>query len=372
MRRERVLSAPEAVMDLFAEPRMRRPRAMSPRRGSAAVVLILAAIAVVATVALAFRRDMETARVHTQGRSRVVDSPWGLIEYADVGAGPPVLMIHGSGGGFDQGLDFSAPLAREGVRIIAPSRFGYLRSAMPEGATVEMQADALDWLMNRLGIDQAVIIGGSAGALSATQLALRHPRRCRGLVLVVPALHAPDRLPGANAAPDRGTQRMINAALGSDFLFWAGIRGAPDFMTRMVLATDPATVKSATDTERRRAGDVMFHILPVSERREGLLMDSATAGAPPDWPVERIACPALVVGARGDLYETDKAAVHVAERIPDARLVMYPDGGHLWIGYDAELWRTVGAFVKGSRPPTGAGAARPEPRARHRRPAGPA
>lgn len=326
---------------------MRRPRATSRRRGRLAGVATLVAAAIVAAVvSVAFHRDLRTARAHTVGRSRVVDSPWGPIEYADVGSGPPVLMIHGSGGGFDQGLDFSAPLAREGVRIIAPSRFGYLRSAMPEGATVEMQADALDWLMNRLGIQQAVIIGGSAGALSATQLALRHPERCRGLVLVVPALHAPDRLPGANAAPDPGTQRAINAVLGSDLLFWAGVRGAPDFMTRMVLATDPATVKAARDSERQRAADVMFHILPVSERREGLLMDSATAGAPPDWPVERIACPALVVGARGDLYETDKAALEVAGRIPGATLVMYPDGGHLWIGHDAELWRAVGAFVE--------------------------
>lgn len=337
-------------MTLFDGPRT-RSRAKAGRRWPAVVAaIVVAAVAIAATVFLAFHRDMRAARAHAGGPSRVVDSPWGPIEYADVGSGPPVLMIHGSGGGFDQGVDFSAPLAREGVRVIAPSRFGYLRSAMPEGATVEMQADALDWLMNRLGIEQAVIIGGSAGALSATQLALRHPERCRGLVLVVPALHAPDRLPGANAAPDPGTQRAIDAVLGSDLLFWAGVRGAPDFMMRMVLATDPATVRAAADSERQRARAVMFHILPVSERREGLLMDSATAGAPPDWPVERIACPALVVGARGDLYETDKAAVHVAERIPDARLVMYPDGGHLWIGHDAELWRTVGAFVKGLAP----------------------
>jgi 2-hydroxy-6-oxonona-2,4-dienedioate hydrolase len=332
-------------MNLFSEPRMRRPEAKT-RRGRLPIVVSVAAVVIVATVALAFQRDMEAARAATLGRSQVVDSPWGPIEYADVGSGPPVLMIHGSGGGFDQGLAFSAPLAREGVRIIAPSRFGYLRSAMPDDATVEMQADALDWLMRRLGIEQAVIIGGSAGALSATQLALRHPERCRGLVLLVPAMYAPDRLPGANAAPDAGTQRVINAVLGSDLLFWAGVRAAPDFMTRMVLATEPATVKAASESERQRARSVTFHILPISARKQGLLMDSATAGAPPSWPVERIACPTLAVGARGDLYETDKAAVDAARRIPDARLVMYTDGGHLWIGHDAELWRTVGAFVK--------------------------
>lgn len=336
-------------MTLLDGPRTPRSRAKA-RRLWLAGVAALAVIATVATVSLAFQRDMDKARAPTLGRSEVVDSPWGPIEYADVGSGPPVLMIHGSGGGFDQGLAFSAPLARQGVRIIAPSRFGYLRSAMPEDATVEMQADALDWLMQRLEIEQAVIIGGSAGALSATQLALRHPERCRGLVLLVPAIHAPDRLPGANAAPDAGTQRVINAVLGSNLLFWAGMRGAPDFMTRMVLATDPATVKAATAGERQRARSAMFHILPISARKEGLLMDSATAGTPPPWPVERITCPTLAIGARGDLYETDKAAVDAAARIPDARLVIYPDGGHLWIGHDAELWRMVRAFVREGEP----------------------
>ncbi len=336
-------------MNLFGEPRM-RPRGRARRRRLPVVVVSLSVIAVCATVAFAFRRDMAEARAATLGRSEVVESPWGPIEYADVGSGPPVLMIHGSGGGFDQGLAFSAPLARQDVRIIAPSRFGYLRSAMPDDATVEMQADALDWLMRRLEIERAVIIGGSAGALSATQLALRHPERCRGLVLLVPAMYAPDRLPGANAAPDAGTQGVINAVLVSDLLFWAGMRAAPDFMTRMVLATEPATVKAATEGERQRARSVMFHILPISARKEGLLMDSATAGTPPPWPVERIACPTLAIGARGDLYETDKAAVDAAARIPDARLVMYPDGGHLWIGHDAELWRTVGAFVRDVEP----------------------
>ncbi len=331
---------------MFKTPRGRRRPPRPYRRWIAGAVAILMVIGVVGTT-LAWRRDMATARAPLVNRSQVVDSPWGPIEYADVGAGPPVLFIHGSGGGFDQALAFSAPLAGRGVRIIAPSRFGYLRSAMPRGATVEMQADALDWLMRRLGIEQAVIFGGSAGALSATQLALRHPDRCRGLVLAVPALYAPDRLPGANAAPDANTQRAINAALGSDFLFWAGVRTAPGFMTRMVLATDPATVQAAQDSERKRVGDVMFHILPVSARREGLLMDSATAGTPPSWPVERIACPTLVIGARGDLYETDKAAIYAAERIPGSRLVLYPDGGHLWVGHDAELWRAVADFVGG-------------------------
>ena len=332
-------------MTPFDGPNMRRPQPRPPGWRAVAAVAGVVAIGLFAVVSLNFQRDLAEARTATLGRSRVIDSPWGSIEYADIGSGPAVLFIHGSGGGFDQALAFGTPLAGRGVRIIAPSRFGYLRSAMPDGATPEMQADALDWLMRRLGIQEAVIFGGSAGALSATQLALRHPERCRGLVLAVPALHAPDRLPGANAAPNPATQRAIDAALGSDLLFWTGIRAAPDFMTRMVLATDPAVVRAAPAAEQARVREAMFGILPVSARREGLRMDSATAGRPPPLPVEQIACPTLVMAARGDLYETDKAAIHTAKRIPGARLVLYPDGGHLWVGHDAELWSTVSVFI---------------------------
>lgn len=307
----------------------------------------LAAVALAATAAgLAFRKDMAAARAATEGRSRVIDSPYGAIEYADVGSGPVVLVIHGSGGGFDQGLAFAAPLLAEPVRVIAPSRFGYLRSAMPGDATPQTQADALAYLLKTLEVDEAVIFGGSAGALSAMQLALRHPGLCRGLVLGVPASYAPERAAGENAAPGPAVQALIDRALGSDLLFWAGIRLAPGFMTRMILATDPALVEHASQAERRRVAEVLFHILPISARRRGLMMDSATAGAPPPYPIEEIACPMLVISAEDDLYGTAKSAAYTAAKAKDARLVLYPTGGHLWVGHDAEVWALVADFVR--------------------------
>jgi len=308
---------------------------------------VLAALGAVAVLAAksAFDKDMTAARAATQGRSQVIASPYGPIEYADVGQGPVLLMIHGSGGGFDQGLAFSRPLRSQAVRIIAPSRFGYLRSAMPKDATPEMQADALAYLLRTLEIDDAVIFGGSAGGLSAAQLAIRHPDLCRGLILGVPAIYAPERAPNTNAAPNRAVQALINRALGSDVLFWLGVRTAPDFMTKMILATDPRLVADAPVPEQQRVRDVLFHILPISARKEGLVMDSATAGAPPRYALESIACPALAISARDDLYGTDKAARFAAAHIPGARLILYDTGGHLWVGHDAELWQAVAAFI---------------------------
>lgn len=312
------------------------------------VLPALAGVAALAggLTALAFQRDIAAARDATVGRSTVIDSPWGAMEYAETGSGPPVLMIHGSGGGFDQALAFAAPLSRQGVRLIAPSRFGYLQSAFPEGGSPEMQADALAFLLDEAGIDAAVIIGGSAGALSAVQLALRHPERCKGLVLLVPAIYAPDRVTNESAAPNAFVSGAIRAVLGSDVLFWLAIRAAPDQMIRLLFATDPALLDEAAPAEQLRVRQSLFHVLPVSARQQGLLLDGATAGDPPRWPLENITCPVLAISARDDLYGTQKAAVHAAASISGARLLMFESGGHLWVGHDDDVWSAVAAFIR--------------------------
>lgn len=316
---------------------------MTPIRWAVAAV-VLAALGLTGVAAGAYRQDMAAARAPLAG-SQVIDSPFGPIEFADVGRGPVVLVIHGSGGGFDQGLAFSERLDRDRFRIIAPSRFGYLRSAMPPDATPEMQADALAYLLNHLEVDQAVIFGGSAGALSAAQLALRHPERCRGLVLGVPALYGPNRAPEERAPAPWPVRVLTDLALRSDLVFWMAIRIAPDLMTRMVLATEPAVLAAAGPEEAARAKRVLRHILPISARHAGIAMDSATAGSPPPYPLEQLSCPLLAISARDDLYGTADAAAHAAALAPRGRLILFDEGGHLWAGHDAEVWAAVADFV---------------------------
>jgi len=78
-----------------------------------------------------FNRDMALARVHAAQGSVLVTTRCGPIYYQKAGTGIPLLVVHGSGGGHDQGMAFAAPLAQRGMRVIAMSRFGYLRTHMP-------------------------------------------------------------------------------------------------------------------------------------------------------------------------------------------------------------------------------------------------
>src|SRR5262245_37795360 len=137
--------------------------------------------AILAWLARAFAIDQRAHRQRLCGKSQVIGTRRGPIEYAEAGSGPAVLVVHGAGGGFDQGMEFAEPIATAGFRVVAMSRFGYLRTAMPVDASPAAQADAHLALMDALGIDRAVVIGASPGAPSAMQFALRHPDRCQAL-----------------------------------------------------------------------------------------------------------------------------------------------------------------------------------------------
>jgi hypothetical protein len=79
-----------------------------------------------AAIMAAFRSDMGAARARLAARSRLVETTCGPVEVAESGSGPAVLVVHGTGGGFDQGMMAATGPFGTGYRVIAPSRFGYL------------------------------------------------------------------------------------------------------------------------------------------------------------------------------------------------------------------------------------------------------
>jgi len=294
-----------------------------------------------------YQRDIQQARDRIASGSQIAQTHCGPIEYAEAGNGPPVLVVHGAGGGFDQGLDFAKPLAERGFRVIAMSRFGYLRTPLPNDATPATQADAHACLLDALHVPRAPILGISAGAVSSQQFAIRHPQRTTALVLVVPAAYRPRSTDDTRkmVAPT-GTEFVRDTALRLDFLFWAWIRLAPDSVTRVVLATDPALVASASRAEQAEVAMVREHILPVSPRRNGLINEAKIMAALERYPLERISAPTLAISAQDDGYEPYESARYTATQIPRARFLGYPTGGHLLVGHQQEVMAEITRFLK--------------------------
>jgi pimeloyl-ACP methyl ester carboxylesterase len=319
------------------------------RTNTQRVLLIVSAAVAAAFIAFIFvryRDDIADARTRVTSRGIVATTACGQIEYADVGTGPAVLVIHGAGGGFDQGLDFAGALTGRGFRVIAVSRFGYLRTPLPADASPAAQADAHACLLDTLGIGAAAVVAASAGAPSAMQFALRYPERSAAMVLLVPAAFAPRPagLPPIQAPP--ATQLLFDTALKSDFLFWAATRMVRRILTQAILATPPEVVRAASAEERRRADETLRHILPVSSRRAGLVNDGAVTSALQRYELERIAAPTLVISVADDLFGTYDIARYTVSQIRGARFVGYPSGGHLWIGHSEDVVSEIETFLR--------------------------
>lgn len=294
----------------------------------------------------AFRRDMDRA-VARISESQVVQTAHGAVEYASVGKGFPLLIIHGAGGGFDQLRSFDSDfrLSELGFRLIFVSRFGYLRTPLPTDASTRAQADAYAGLLDAVGIGQAGVIAVSAGAPSRLEFAARYSQRCAALVLLVPAAFVPGLAATEPGVPPL-MQLFRETLLKSDFAFWAAIKLARGALIENILATPLEVANRASEPERIRTDKVLMDILPVSRRAAGLLNEAEVVTHMQPAEVGRIRCPTLLVSTEDDLYGTARSARYLAGQIPGARLVVYPDGGHLWLGHEAELQRELTEFLR--------------------------
>ena len=313
--------------------------------GRRAVLLGLGGLALAGAgfAAGGFAEARRQAGVRLFGRATTTGSRAGALEYALAGDGPPLMMIHGTGGGFDQGLLFASKLRDQGFRIVAPSRFGYLGSAFPEDASPGHQADRLVDLIDHLGIERLAVVGGSAGALSAAEFALRHPDRCSHLGLLVPAANLTGRDPVAFSALQR---IAVGAVLGSDAMFWALSRAAPRQMIRTLLATDPGLLDRVSADEAHRARTILDQIFPISRKSQGLRADGYWAGAPTRTAYDRISVPTLILSCEDDLFGTagHRAAAGRTDRRRHARPLSH------WRAYLARPRRRGGRADRWVRP----------------------
>jgi 2-hydroxy-6-oxonona-2,4-dienedioate hydrolase len=290
---------------------------------------------------LQFDSDVAQARSRAQQGSILVQTRCGPIEYQEAGTGVPLLMVHGSGGGHDQGMAFAGSLARQGIRVIAMSRFGYLRTPMPADATPAAQADAHACLLGALGIQQAAVMGGSAGGPSAMQMAIRHPDRVSALILLVPLAYKPSTAANSVAPLSPWAENLIMRLIGSDFVFWAALHVARDQVIRYVLATPPEHVATASAQERARVNTILENILPVSIRAQGMRVDSVLGKGIERYELESIRAPTLVISARDDGYGTYASAEYTASQISGAKFIGFENGGHVWVGHDHEVQAAI-------------------------------
>ncbi|MFV3128848.1 alpha/beta fold hydrolase [Niveispirillum sp. KHB5.9] len=269
----------------------------------------------------------------------------GLIHYADAGEGPAVLSLHGAMGGVDQGMILARVTGADAGRIIAPARPGYPGTPLASGTTPEAQADLYAALLDHLGLDRVAVIAVSGGGASALMFALRHPGRCRALVLVSTCA-GPEPMP----IPP-GFRLMCMLARWPAFVGWMrrralknpdriSTRSIPDAGQRQALLSDPLAMPLYREL---RAG--MF--AGLAERLPGTENDIGVTRVR-RFALAEIAVPTLVVhGTRDPLLPYERHGAELARRIAGAELLTVEGGGHAAIfTHRQQVAARVGAFLR--------------------------
>ncbi len=280
-------------------------------------------------------------------RSRFMEAIAGeRVHIMEGGEGAPLVMLHGSG---PSSLLFLPLLQRlTGVRAIAVDRPGFGLSDPHTWPTTDRREAAVEWvgnLLNGLDLNEAALLGSSAGGTWTLWYALAHPDKVSQLILLgaPPTLNvntppAPLRAmasidpanPPPMPPPTRETviQSMSGMGEGNTIINYP-------HQIEALVATGRDPVASAANFDELHALISPEGWQPSVETRV-----SELEGLKPST--------LLVWGTNDPLGGTD-AAQQTASAIPDAQLEMLDSGHGPWLGHPDQVAKLVTTFIAGLR-----------------------
>ncbi|MDO4259227.1 MAG: alpha/beta hydrolase [Actinomycetaceae bacterium] len=302
---------------------------MLPRHLTVAAALALGGTLAAAAVSRC-QRAVEAGRQRLAlYPAQTVDLPSGPMTFIEGGNpdGPPLLVLHGMFGGYDQALDIGRTFVPH-CRILAPSRFGYPGTPISGSGSPQQQATHICELLDYLGVDSAYILGTSAGGTATLRFALDHPSRTRGVILfssAMPWVENPAR--------------------------YAEYQGPPSWLCNdcaMFLLSPFFPIAMGMPAK------TLVTMMPVGQRRAGAILDASVNN--PDmarnfaaYPVETLECPVLIIQAKDDKVAPCERAIAAFKRFPRADMQIFEEGGHLLAGHEGEVRDAIEEFIGGAR-----------------------
>lgn len=241
--------------------------------------------------------------------------------------GVDLVLLHGFGSSTESWRRVAPELALYG-RVVAFDRPAFGLSERPERGswrgraenpyTPEAQVRLTVGLMDALGIDDAVLMGNSAGGTVALQTALAHPERVEGLVLLGAAVYRTGG-PPAWSRPLLATPQLER--IGPLLMRQFGGRPGEDFL-RSAWA-DPSRIDEETRRLYRRAQRVEGWDRALWE------LSKASRAAGLEDRLAAVRAPALVVAGAQDPIVPPELSERLARELDGATLALLEDCGHL-------------------------------------------
>jgi 4,5:9,10-diseco-3-hydroxy-5,9,17-trioxoandrosta-1(10),2-diene-4-oate hydrolase len=257
------------------------------------------------------------------------------ISLAEMGEGPAVLFLHGSGPGASGASNFklNAPaFAAAGYRVLLPDMIGYGASSKPEGIdyTLQLFTDTVLDALDQAGVTSAVIVGNSLGGAVAMQIALDRPGYATKLVMMAPGCI--EDLPVYFAMP--GIARMKSSFGSPDF----SLEDQRALITNLMHpSVDPALVTDELVAERYAVARTQSKDVLARMRTPNLAprLGELTMPILGFWGLDDAFCPA-------------SGAQRFLDACPDARFMTFTHVGH-WVQVEraAEFNRYAIAFIDG-------------------------
>ena len=289
------------------------------------------------------KRRKELARNGT-----LIETSMGLVEYWIEGSGPTIVMCHGGPGGFDHGL-MLAHLISEGYQVLCFSRPGYLRTPIQHN-TIKEQADLLNALLTKLGLQTVIIVGFSAGGPIALEFAQNYPEKVIGLLLE--GAVSREFIPADDVEGSLFAKVLMNPRI-QDFMFFIMMviffKLMPLAIINMVLKVETTLSKDERKVflkyVKSHPADFelfkkfMENTAPLSDRDIGLKNDLRLFRTIEPMQTSNIRCPTLIIHSRQDNDVKWEHAEYLIDSISQAE-IFETFGGHLmWVGPDADAIR---------------------------------
>jgi pimeloyl-ACP methyl ester carboxylesterase len=268
----------------------------------------------------------------------MIDTRKGPIEYSINGeSGPYLIVMHGGPGGYDQTAAFFSDMFGKGFRILSWSRPGYIRTPLEVGKTYEEQADVAAALMDAIGIDNAAVLGYSAGGPPAVYFAARYPERTWALILECAVTQKytinPENLFG---------KIYYGFLMFNDPFVW--LSNALAELAPSLIAMTTIDMESSLDSRQtfklvddivhdeqrvKVLKDIMKSMSPGELRRKGMDNDMEQLAKVKDLPLNKIKTPTLIIHGTNDADVPLANAELAAQEISNAQLYLVPEGFHV-------------------------------------------